>query len=262
MSTPTPLDPWANPGQTADVTPPESAETPPATEPTETPPATPPAPPPEPPPRVVDYRALAEERAKRRELQNELERLRQNQPAPEAQFPDPQTDPAGYLAARTQYLENQVYQIQARQQAEMMAARQAQSRSATAAAIATSLPADAKSAASYLVDMRSRQLSAMGVVDPSQKNAILESELVQLSQIAEAEGKTTAQKALELAMVSGYKPAAPTTTAADKIQAGLAVSREPATSPAVSGGMKPEDLLNIKDPEEFSKAFDKLLGEG
>ncbi len=71
----------------------------------------PPAEPAKPEPGFVPFAAVLDERDKRKELQAEIERMRQAQPAAQPQpIPDMFEDPQGYTQALSQTFEQQLYQ--------------------------------------------------------------------------------------------------------------------------------------------------------
>ena len=66
-----------------------------------------------PEPGFVPFAAVLDERDKRKELQAEIERMRQAQPAPTPQaIPDMFEDPEGYTSALAQTFEQRIYQTQ------------------------------------------------------------------------------------------------------------------------------------------------------
>lgn len=243
--------------------------------------------------RTVPLAALQEERAERKRIRDELQRMQQQQdalvqrilanqqqPAPQeqqVQIPDYATDPVGHLRATNESLQRQLQQLTSylsgqHQQQEQMTQQQ-QQQAAVANFIATheqefrAKAPDYDAAAEFLQRSRAEEYRALGMNNPIQIRNALQQDLIAMANIAYQNGTNVAEAAYQLAKARGYKQAAASPPlGADQRQqqdnaarlAAIAQGQQHAASLSQSGGAAPapmsiEKLLAMSDAE-FSKA--------
>lgn len=238
------------------------------------------------PEKVVPLAALHEERQRRKELQAEMARERQERAAKEAviqdrlnqmwqaqnpgpQFRDPNSDPDPLAAmAHNQQLtvqqlnelrqERQVQEARARQHAQtqqLVGWAQHQARE-----FAQEAP-DFASAYKHMLSARKGELEAMGM-DPQQVAQTLEDNELWVYQTAAQQGKNPAEMIYNMAKAAGYQKQAEQSNPEQKVaalQKGVAASKTLGSS-ASSGKPTAEQIANMSD-EEFAD-FKKTLKRG
>lgn len=227
--------------------------------------------------KTVPLPALHEERAKRRELQAQLQAERERVAAMEARFqerlsmlqramqpqkevPSIDENPVGHLKhsieevkAETQRANEQFQQWQEQQkQAQIIQA--AASRVNAAEAEFTQQKPDYNEALNYYRAQRARELMAFSGLDEDQARQQVGRELVEGAIAHAAQGRNPAEIAYRLAEARGYKPQARVSDA-QKIevqQRGVAAAKT-LGSGGTAGGLSAKALLEMSD-EDFSKA--------
>ncbi|WP_217589752.1 hypothetical protein [Burkholderia sp. GbtcB21] len=241
--------------------------------------------------RTVPLAALQEERAERKRLRDDLQRLQQQQDAlvqrilanqqpqtqePQVQIPDYATDPVGHLRATNEALQRQMQQmasyLSGQQQQQEQMTQQQQQHVAVANFIASheqefrSQAPDYDAAAAFLQQSRAEEYRALGMTNPIQIQNALQQDLIAMANIAHQSGTNVAQAAYNLAKARGYKaaaaaapqgaPAAQQDNAARL--AAVAQGQQHAASLSQAGGaaatpMSIEKLLAMSDAD-FAKA--------
>jgi len=242
--------------------------------------------------RTVPLAALQEERAERKRLRDDLQRMQQQQDAlvqrilasqqqpqaqePQVQIPDYATDPVGHLRATNEALQRQLQQVTSylsgqHQQAEQMTQQQ-QQHMAVANFIASheqefrAQAPDYDAAASFLQQSRADEYRALGMTNPLQIQNALQQDLIAMANIAHQNGTNVAQAAYSLAKARGYKGAAAANSQGSAAAqqdnaarlAAVAQGQQHAASLSQAGGapaasMSIEKLLAMSD-SEFAKA--------
>lgn len=242
--------------------------------------------------RTVPLAALQEERAERKRLRDDLQRMQQQQDAlvqrilasqqqpapqePQVQIPDYATDPVGHLRAQNEILARQMQQMASylngqHQQTEQMTQQQ-QQQAAVANFIAMheqefrAKAPDYDAAAKFLQQSRAEEYRALGMTNPIQIQNALNQDLVVMANIAYQNGTNVAEAAYQLAKARGYKAAAGGAQGAQGGQqqdsaarlAAIAQGQQQSASLSQAGGASPapmsiEKLLAMSDAE-FAKA--------
>lgn len=274
-------------GEDVNLTPTESPEATPEVEQSETTPeAAEQAQEQHPEPKTVPLPALHEERAKRRELQQQLQqergareemerrmqaRLDQIAQAvtPKPVVPDFAENPAEHLKhsveelrQATQASQRQLSEWQQRQAAEAQLAAVAEKVWAAEAEFVQDAP-DYQSAVTFMLDSRARELEAIGHDSQSARNMAAR-EMMDGALMNAAQGRNPAEIAYKLAKARGYTAQA---SAADKMQMqqrGAAASKSLGTGGAASGKLSARALAEMSD-EDFADAtkggnWQKLMG--
>ena len=278
-------------GSANDPTPEPAAA--PAPEPRAPPPepaaaAEPAAPPPakavEPPaPKMVDLRALHDERNLRQAAEARNEQLIQafikSQPAPKIDDPTPpidiNRDPLGAIQQRFAAQEKELASFRserAEQQAasqQMNATQQLQAwGNARETEFAKDTP-DYRDAATHLIQARDRELALLGVSDPDQRRQHINSEVLQITAAARQAGGNPAETFYALAQSRGFvgKAAEPAPEADTEEPAAMATVRrgQQLASPVASGGSAPAVRLTAAalaamPNDEFERALQTKAG--
>lgn len=238
--------------------------------------------------KVVPLAALHEERQRRKELQAEIQRERQERAAKEAviqdrlnqmwqaqnpgpQFRDPEKDPdpLAALAHNQQLTVRQMQEFQQQRQVEEAQKRQAQQTQQLvewarfqAGEFVKEAP-DFGDAYTHLLNVRRGELEAMGM-QPHEVKATLEENELWIYHSAAQRGGNPADMIYKMAKAAGYtgkKEPAPDANEQKlaTLQKGVAASKTLA-SPAANGKPTAEQIANMTD-EEFAE-FKKTLKRG
>lgn len=237
--------------------------------------------------RMVPLKALQEERAERKRLRDDMQRMQQQQEAligrilgqqqpqqaePAPQIPDFAQDPVGHLRAQNEMLARQLQQVtqhlngQMQQSQQMTEQQQAQQRvqhflASDEAKFRTQAP-DYDAAAQFLQQSRAAEYRALGMSNPMEINQALQQDVIAMVNIAQRNGTSVAEAAYNLAKARGYKAAssAPQQTAADSAAKLAAIQQGQQQSQSLSqaggGAAAPlsiDKLLAMSD-SEFAKA--------
>lgn len=243
-------------------------------------------------PRMVPLAALQEERAERKRMRDEMQRLQQQQEAlvnriltsqqsqaQEAapQIPDYSQDPVGHLRAQNELLQRQMQQLaghfSGQQQQQQQWTQQQQAEQALANFIAAdeqtfrAQAPDYDAAATFLQQSRADEYRALGMNNPLEIHHALRADLAAMTNIAQRNGTSIAEAAYNLAKSRGYRPAQ---TSAQGGQAGtqqqdaasrlaaISQGQQHAASLSQTGGAAPAPMsiekLLAMDDGEFAKA--------
>ena len=242
--------------------------------------------------RTVPLAALQEERAERKRLRDDLQRMQQQQEAlvqrilanqqqpaqqePQVQIPDYATDPVGHLRAQNEILARQMQQMASylngqHQQTEQMTQQQQVQQQVTnflvtdEARFRQTAP-DYDAAAQFLQQSRAAEYRALGMQNPMEIQQALQQDIMAMVNIAQRNGTSVAEAAYNLAKARGYKPAAGGGQGAQGGQqqdnaarlAAIAQGQQQSASLSQAGGASPapmsiEKLLAMSDAE-FAKA--------
>lgn len=240
--------------------------------------------------RMVDLRALHEERGRRRDAEREREELRgqmrrQEQrlgeimarlestaPAPAAQElppPDPTVDPQGFIIHKLTALEKQFGDLQKgnreRQTADQYAARQTEAvqRYVALAAEFSRKQPDFQEAYDWLARQRDEELREMGLYDPAQRMAEIRREEMWLAEQAMGAGANPAERIYAVAKLRGYQAKKGTPNGADRL---TAIERGQAAAKSLGGTAggeapakgTPQWLLTASE-DEFDKYFERVM---
>ena len=235
-------------------------------------------------PKMVDLRALHEERQRRQETERQMQAiLDQNramqelmgrvlpQPATAPEV-DPNTDPVGYFQKQ---LEQIAPQVQEFQQFKAQLAQQAQRQQQetqfmqayqSAARDFSSKQADFPDAYKHLMATRDSELQTMGYADPQQRAAIILSEEQAIAARAFQDGVNPAERLYAVAKQRGFAPASGTAPqGAGRIDA-IAKGQAAASSLSNAGAATNteistlEQLAKVGDDAAFLAGWDKLIG--
>lgn len=264
-----PDSPEANtpqPAETPAQTAPEQAETPEHQE-----------------PKLVPLAALHEERARRRELQQEIQRERQAREEmqrrveerlaalqPKEPIPSLEENPAAHIlhkvdeVGKTAQTAAQQLQALQQQQAQEQQFRQIATTVQTVEQEFRQAKPDYDSALQFMLDSRAKEFAAFGH-DASTAKQLAAQEMAQSALMNAARGLNPAEIAYRVAEARGYRPA--TVSADQKLQMqakGVAASKSLGTGAASGGKMSADALLSMSD-EEFAEAtkgnnWRKLMG--
>lgn len=249
---------------------------------------------PAPPPQgFVPQQALAEARGETKDLQAKIERMNQrfedtirllqgrmagqDQPQPAAQvpaLPDAEQEPVKHMTARFERLEqalNSLINMNQQNVGQQQAVQQIQ-----AAEMAFKAEhGDYDNALNYVRARRTKELTGALGLSPQQAAQALAQEEMMIAGNALRRGDSPASAVYKLAQEWGFKAnngngqtaeqAQQAAAAVQKIataQQGVAASKTlgQVAGQSASVGMTLEALADIQDPVEFSKAFDKLMG--
>lgn len=230
-------------------------------------------------PHQVPVAALQAERQKRQQIEQEAQQLRaqieayQRMQAPakpaEPAAPSFDEDPVGALAYQNQALSRQLEEVTTWRQQQEQAAQQQQvvqnlvQQTAQSAREFRAQQPDYDQAFQFLTEQRDKQLAAL-IPDPAQREQAMFMEALQLSVQALQAGVSPAQRYYEIAKQWGYAAAAPAapspppeeSPAVKAIRKGMkqqsSVSGAGSTPP---GELTPEQMLAIRDPAAFNKAW-------
>jgi len=243
--------------------------------------------------KMVPHQALHEERRRRQELQAEIQELKarmqqyeklreelqelrtaaqrqQDQAAEEDEAKLFEEDPIEALRRRTERMQKMLEETKGQaEQIQTMTKEQAEQQrflqevhtrvQAQAAEFQREHP-DYTEALNYLVEMRTRELQAIGITDPAEINEVLQQEALALSMNAIQRGQNAAEAVYNLAQVRGWSPKQQQSVddKLDKLERGQKAAR------TLSGGSsgKTEDLTladieNMSD-EEFDKFWEQM----
>lgn len=176
---------------------------------------------PQPPEKMVNYGALTEERAKRRELEAQIQKMEErfsqfqeritNPPAPEPEIPAYDEDPGEHLRQRLERTEQAASTLLEQRQAQEASLQEQQALREWAGRFQQNenefaqSHADYYDAANYLRDSRIAEYKAVGWDEAGAQAQILK-ETVELGLDAERRGISAAERFYELAKVRGYQP--------------------------------------------------------
>lgn len=240
--------------------------------------------------RMVPLAALQEERAERKRLRDDMQRMQQQQEAlvqrilstqqqqpaaaqePQVQIPDYATDPVGHLRAQNELLQRQMREmagyLSGQNEQQQQWTQQQQQQAAVANFIATheqefrAQAPDYDAAAQFLQKSRADEYRALGMTNPIQIQNALHQDLIAMANIAYQNGTNVAEAAYNLAKSRGYKAAAPQAGAQQHDNAArlaaISQGQQHAASLSQSGGAAPapmsiEKLLAMSD-SDFAKA--------
>jgi len=245
-----------------------------------------------PPPGFVPKEALDEVRVQAREARDKAARMEQTfqelqrriaqqaQPQPkEPQFPDINTDPAGHILAKQQYLESELAKIRGqaseREQAAQQEARTNEmlQRYASHVSQYTKQAPDFNEAYAYLAQAREKELELAGYSDPVDRTNRLQYEEGLLVGRAMMTGQDPAHMLYELAKFRGYAKSAPEPKPAanDNKLATIAKGQKAAKSLGNgSGAANANEVMTLEaltaladeDPDEFDKQFERMKRKG
>lgn len=234
--------------------------------------------------KVVPLAALHEERNARKQLQQRLAQIEQEQKDRDAKLqarldaltrrdePQPpafEADPAGYLRHQVDGLAQTMAERQKQEQAERQQREQATAQQQhiqrlaahvnnSEAAFAQQNP-DYNAAVEHLKNVRVRELTEGFGLDPMTASQKAQQELIEFALHNAAQGVNPAEAAYRIAAVRGYQkaaPAQPGATPAEKLatqQKGQAAAKSLGGGGAPAGKMTVESLLSMSD-EEFAAA--------
>lgn len=223
----------------------------------------------------VPLAALREERERRREMKEQLDRqaammqrlegrfqqlLQPQQPQPQAPPPQPTADEDPIALLRTLEQDRRQQIAAAQQQASRQQFEQAVAQHE--AQFMRQQP-DYAAAAAFLQQRRAADLERMGVSDPQQRAQVLWQEAAGMAANAMQAGRNPAQVAYELARSWGYQPKGqePAAAAPDKRIEMAQRAQEASGSLSASGGRSPAGTLSLEaidkmSDEEFAKLSD------
>lgn len=229
------------------------------------------------PEKTVPYGALHEERMMRKETQQELGQvreelkqlgsLRDELEAYRKEKTDTDTkaeyeeDPIGYLRKQTEAIQTEMAQrdAQSTQQTEEMQRLQAvQTEVAAQVQQFSNEHPDYQTALGHLLEQRKADLTAVGVIDPTEQLQILNAESWNLAQTALQNHRNPAEVVYQLAQQRGYKlteEKPEIDQKADTIEKG----QKAAQTLSDAGGANSADGISLADIESMSDdEFDKL----
>lgn len=233
-------------------------------------------------PHQVPVSALQAERHRRQQMEQEAQQLRAEleairraqqpqQPAqPQEQPPSFEEDPVGALAFQNQRLQQQLEEVSSWRRQQEEAAQQQQvvqalvQRTADSAREFRAQQPDYDQAFQYLTEQRDKQLAVL-IPDKAQREQAMFMEALQLSVQALQAGVSPAQRYYEIAQAWGYTPQQvqpPPAAVQEETPATKAIRRGMKQQSSVtaggatpSGELTPEQLLAIRDPAAFNKAW-------
>lgn len=210
-------------------------------------------------PKTVPHQAFHEERERRKKIEADFAKFREEQAASQARveerlrllgqaaqmqqapaqqqepsLPDFNADPAAHISARFAQLERQLQQVGGLTVQQQQAAMQAHQEQMVRLAAQTqeqafaAQQADYQAAANHLRGVRDAELRALGMLDPMQRAQVIQNDVMELARRAHAEGANFPQRVYELAKIRGYAPAQTVTAqvpAAPAIEAPAAPDR-------------------------------------
>ena len=125
---------------------------------------------------------------------------------------------------------------------------------------------DYDDAVEYVYELRHRQLDAVGITDPAQRDMMIGNEARVMAEQAYANGQSAADAIYRMARASGFggarSPAAPRGDKLDNVRRGQQVSRTLARAPSRAAGGQPslDDIANMSEAEfgRYVKDFESL----
>lgn len=189
-------------------------------------------------PKTVPHQAFHEERERRKKIEADFAKFREEQAAAQArveerlrllgqaaqmqqqpqapaqeQLPDFNQDPAAHIQAKFAQLERQLQQVGGLTVQQQQAAMQAHQEQMIRLAAQTQEQAfaaqqqDYQAAANHLRSIRDAELRALGMHDPMQRAQVIQNDVMELARRAHSEGANFPQRVYELAKIRGYAPA-------------------------------------------------------
>lgn len=230
--------------------------------------------------KLVRLEALHEERGKRKQVQRELEQMKQNQAVladrlnqiyqaqqPQPQIPDASQDPLANHDARLAQQEQRAQWLIDQEQRRNHDAQQANLKqqvvgwySAQAAEFAKETP-DFGGAYQHIKQLRAAELQAMGYNAMEAKQALENDEMSVVARAYQS-GENPAAVIYRMAQATGYKKSAPAGQEKMKtLQKGVEASKTLGVGGAAAGNPTPEQIANMSDAE-FAELKAKLGKKG
>lgn len=229
--------------------------------------------------KMVPLAALHEARQEQRELKARLQEYEQKlatvdqlkqdmlslrEKKEEIKPPDPNEDPLGYTHFQIQEQKTKIAEFEnwKRQQTELYETQRKQQEIITH--VASNEQEFAKTnndywdAASFLKDVRTKELAIYGITDPQMVSREIAQNTFALSQYAMQKGKNPAEIAYNLAKQYGYKAKTIDNTLQTIEQGQKEASKSLSSGGKTEGNLTAESLLELND-SEFDAAWDKLF---
>lgn len=230
--------------------------------------------------KMVPLAALHEARQEQKELKARLQEYEQKlstvdqlkkeflslkEKKEEIKPPDPNEDPLGYTTFQINEQKAKISEFEnwKRQQTELYETQRQQQEIITQ--VANTEQEFAKSnqdywdAASFLKDVRTKELAIYGIVDPQVVSREIAQNTFALSQYAIKQGKSPAEIVYNLAKQYGYKAKSVDNTLHTIEQGQKEASKTLSTGGKTEGNLSAETLISM-DGAEFDAAWEKLFG--
>ena len=220
-----------------------------------------------PKPGFVPHAALHEERRRRQQLEHELAEFRKFKEQIEAEkakaaVPDLNADPVAHLGYTSQEVAALKREMEEVKQAKQSQTNEERFRLTVIASERdfTKTTPDYFEAMEHLRAQRDQELQMIGVLDPAQRQQMMNNEAMGIAYNALQNGENPAKRAYELAKFRGFKGGKP--RAAEQMET-LQKGADAAKSLSGKGGqspaaLSPEALLDMSD-DEFDKHFEKVM---